>query len=327
MKGKINVAIINKQDYELFEHLVKLNQNQMRRSMAQLLRSKYSQVIETQDYILAMGEIPIALVAHMDTVFKHPVQTLYYDSHKTTFWSPDGLGADDRAGIFAILQVLKAGLRPSVILTTDEEIGGFGASALTMDYPTCPIPGLKYLIELDRCGSKDAVFYCCASDDFKEYITEFGFIEARGSFSDISILMPNWQICGVNLSIGYMNEHMHIETLDVSALMATVEKVKTMLQVRDIPHFEFIEQLQSRLSAWGDIAFDVKCGSCNKVFQDYEAIPVKALSGGTKFFCPDCVAGRVEWCIRCQEAFEITPGTDYKLCQDCRGIVNGISNN
>jgi len=173
-------------DYQLFEQLVSLRQSQLHAIMKQLLLKKYKKVISTPDYIIAFGDIPIALVAHLDTVFKYPVTQLYYDREKNVAFSPDGLGADDRAGVFAILQILKTDLRPSIIFTTDEEQGGIGAAQLTLQYPQCPIPNLKYLIELDRQGSTDAVFYECDTADFKDYIESFGFLEAKGSFSDIS---------------------------------------------------------------------------------------------------------------------------------------------
>lgn len=59
-------------------------------------------------------------------------------------WSPQGLGADDRAGIFAIIQIIKSGLRPHIILTTDEEVGGVGADLLSKNGN--PFADLRYII-------------------------------------------------------------------------------------------------------------------------------------------------------------------------------------
>lgn len=115
---------LSSNDYKLFEQLVSMTQPQLHKLMGSFLKEKYPKVVVSEDYIIAEGDIPIALVAHMDTVFKFPVYDLYYDAKKNVAFSPDGLGADDRAGVFAILQIIKAGLRPSIILTTDEEKGG-----------------------------------------------------------------------------------------------------------------------------------------------------------------------------------------------------------
>lgn len=183
--------------------------------MERFLCQKYENVIITKDYIVAIGEIPIALVAHLDTVYKTPVSNLYYDRQKCIMWSPEGLGADDRAGVFAIIKILHEGLRPTIIFTTDEEQGGRGATVLgTQNCPT----KLKYMIELDRRGESDCVFYDCYNPEFVKYIESFGFKEAYGSFSDISFLMPPWKVCGVNLSIGYEEEHSYIEQLNTTWL-------------------------------------------------------------------------------------------------------------
>ena len=72
------MRILEKDDYQLFERLVSLTH----KAMTKYLKSKYSQVKITKDYIVAIGDIPIALVAHMDTVYKTPVKNLYYDEKK-----------------------------------------------------------------------------------------------------------------------------------------------------------------------------------------------------------------------------------------------------
>lgn len=53
-------------------------------------------------------------------------------------WSPQLLGSDDRAGVYAIIQIIEAGYKPHVIFTTDEEIGAVGAQKLIEDFPECP---------------------------------------------------------------------------------------------------------------------------------------------------------------------------------------------
>lgn len=297
----------------------------MQKAMAKYLKSTYDNVIITKDYIVAVGEIPIALVAHMDTVFKTPVSNLYYDQRKGVLWSPEGLGADDRAGIFAILKILQSGLRPSVIFTTDEEEGGVGACALAMT--PCPIPGLKYMIELDRRGSNDCVFYDCYCPEFVDYVESFGFCEQWGSFSDISFLMPEWQICGVNLSVGYEDEHSYMEILSVGPLFDTIKKVKKMLQETNIPDFTY-DELHFSSSTWwkhSDI-YGQHCSKCKKLFSEYELIPVRGIDGRPKYYCPDCVVDNVGWCDYCGEAFEISDPAQSKICKSCaEGLCTKIS--
>jgi hypothetical protein len=312
------MRVLSDSDYKLFERLVSLSQNELKKAMAQYLKAKYDKVIFTKDYLVAVGDIPIALVAHLDTVYKTPVSNLYYDQRKGVLWSPDGLGADDRAGVFAILKILQDGYRPSVIFTTDEEKGGLGASTLAMQ--DCPIPNLKYMIELDRRGSNDCVFYDCYCPEFVDYVESFGFCEKYGSFSDISFLMGEWLICGVNLSVGYEEEHSYAEHLYVGPLFDTIKKVKKMLDEKDIPDFEY-DELNIAASAWwktSDTVYGQHCSKCKKLFMEEELFPVKGLDGKKKYYCPDCIVGNVSWCNICQEAYEIAdPADDKKMCKEC----------
>lgn len=326
---------LNRNEFKLFESLASLTQNSMRRALYSYLKKRYKKVIVAPEYLYAVGEIPIALVAHMDTVFSSPPKDIYYDERKGVCWSPDGLGADDRAGIFAILTILKHGYRPSIIFTTDEEIGAVGASQLVEDIKT-PESELKYIIQLDRRGTNDCVFYGCNNRDFVEYIEKFGFVETFGSFSDISVICPTWGIAGVNLSIGYEDEHSISETLRVGVMLNTIQKVENMLKVKDIPFFEYIEYSyadnswnyyfqRGRKKSWyddDDAEYNyatLKCDKCNKYFHDYEVIPALSKDGNkTKYYCPDCCATEVDWCAQCNNAFEIDVNKPSEICPACR---------
>jgi len=179
---------------------------------------------------MAEGDLPICLLAHMDTVFPYPPKTFYYDAQQTILWSPQGLGADDRAGLAVIMELLERGHRPHIILTDLEEKGGIGASNLVSRFPQCPFKECKALIQLDRQGKDDAVYYECDNKDFEELITSYGFITDIGSFSDISVIAPQWETAAVNLSVGYEREHTYTETLNISWLNETIDKVEKMLK-------------------------------------------------------------------------------------------------
>lgn len=324
MKGKYKVHLLKDNDLKTFEQLCSLTQQGMKKTMSSYLKKKYSNVIETKDYIMAEGDIPIALVAHMDTVFPRPAKEIFYDRVKNVIWSPDGLGADDRAGIFAIIYILRHGLRPHIILTTDEERGAVGASYLAMR--DCPFEGLRYLIQLDRRGGNDCVFYDCANEAFIKYIESFGFAEAIGSFSDISVICPAWKVAGVNLSIGYRDEHSMTEVLFVNQMFCTINKVIKMLSEKEIPAFEYVASpYAGRWYNWigpedkQASTDNTHCKVCGKEFTKEELIPVNCLDGSLQYYCIDCISGKVDWCQACGEAYEIPPeGRKISnLCEDC----------
>lgn len=319
------MRVLKENDYKTFEQLCGLTQTMVKRTMSYYLKPKYKKFVETDKYIYAEGDIPIALVAHMDTVFKGGADEVFYDRNKNVIWSPTGLGADDRAGIYAIIQIVKSGLRPHIILTTDEEKGALGASTLTRDVPQCPFSELRYLIQLDRRGADDCVFYDCYNKDFIDYVESFGFVENWGSFSDISVIAPAWGIAAVNLSIGYRDEHSVSEVLFVGQMLNTIQKVMTMLQATDIPSFNYVPSpfsypLATRwyktLSQEGG---QLTCKCCKKTFDVSELIDVKEKKTSRMVpYCIDCLGDKISWCRSCGEAYEKGGDGDIKdLCEDC----------
>ena len=316
------MRILSDGNLKLFEQIVKMNEASLLKTMNTYLKRFYNKVTYTKDYVYAIGDIPITLVAHVDTVFKERPEDVFYDRVKNVLWSPQGLGADDRAGVFAIINIVKSGLRPHIIFTTGEEMGGLGARVLTYIEPK-PFAEMKYIIQLDRRGKDDCIFYECDNIKFIEYIESFGFHEEYGSFSDISELCPTWKIAGVNLSIGYENEHSFIEILYIDYFLSTVEKVKKMLKdVNNINSFEYIPALYS-LSSLNPTSL-YKCKNCGKIFTEYELFLVKGIDGKNVYYCPDCIYGNVNWCDSCGKAYEIDfrEDTTIKKCKDCRDIIN-----
>ena len=321
---------LNQSDYEILEKLISLKQTSTKKMVSKFLNLKYDKVIENKDFIFAAGDIPIALVAHLDTVFEkdkyHKRDELFYDVKKGILWNPYGAGFDDKAGVFAILKIIQKGFKPHVIFTTDEEIGGVGATALTEKYENYPFKELKYIIELDRANEVDCVFYDCLNPKFIEYIESFGFIESWGTFSDIDVLCSDWEVAGVNLSIGYKNEHTTSETLNINVLFKTIEKVIHMLQdVENVEQFKYIRSpyfgydYYKYYTSYYDEPTLYQCDKCGQTLYSYEATPVKKLNGKTGFYCVDCLVDmNVEWCKNCDEAFERSQHSKEKYCNDCK---------
>lgn len=227
-------------DLEKMKALMKLNEEYLQDFLYNKLKKYYNKIIYNKKYMIAAGEGPCCLLAHMDTVFKMPPTFFFHDQEQHILWSPQGMGADDRAGIYAILEVLEQGFRPSIIFTTGEETGGIGAKQIIEDYPNIKtiIPNLKFLIQLDRRGSQDSVFYDCDNPEFEEWINQYGFVTAQGTYTDISIIAPVWGVAAVNLSVGYLWEHQEIEILSYEHTACTIDKVIHILedcQVDKIP--------------------------------------------------------------------------------------------
>lgn len=220
-----------------------MDNNSLQKYLIQTLSSfGYKNIISNDFYTIAEGKIPICLIAHIDTVFIHPphIENFLFDSQKQILWNPKGSGFDDRAGIWAILELLKYGFRPHIIFTNYEEQGGIGSHQLIADFNKIPFENCKALIQLDRANEKDMVFYNCINQDFEKYIGKYGFNYAEGTFTDISILVPAWKIVGVNVSVGYVNEHSILEMLHINWFIDTIHKISAILyDIDKMPYFEY----------------------------------------------------------------------------------------
>lgn len=236
-----------------FESICKMTQNGVKEYMDAYLLSRGYQPIKADGFLYAKGTIPVLLVAHMDTVHKKHCTEI--TNKNGILSSPQGIGGDDRCGIFIIMNLVKE-LHCSVLLCEDEEIGGVGAKKFTnAEYEDVDKDGIvtkkkyienlgvNYMIEFDRKGANDAVYYSCGNKDFQEFIEcASSFKDAGGSFSDISILMPAAKLAGVNLSCGYYNAHTVTEYVVYEEMMDTVSEAKSIIKAECDKPFEYIRK-------------------------------------------------------------------------------------
>lgn len=311
---------LSKQDNQLIYNLFSMSEKALLTFLYRYLKEKYGEnkIHKNKDFIYAEGDNLVCLVAHLDTVHPVPVKQLFHDPEHKMLWSPQGLGADDRAGVFAIIKILEEeGFRPSIVFCTQEESGGQGARAFIKKFPK-PAVGTNFLIELDRQGEKDAVFYECDNPDFEKFITSFGFTTEYGTFSDISIIAPKWKIAAVNLSIGYYNEHTAREFLYYEQTFNTINKVCRIL-ANDNKYFKYIPMVTNFYNnPWFKPLYNEHfcfCDGCNKMLSIDSCIPVP-FDGDIFNVCPDCAEDLVGWCENCGAAF-IKLTDNAKLCQQC----------
>lgn len=304
-----------KYHYPLIEKLVSMKQKNLLCNLNAVLNKYYEEenVELNEKFLIAKGDIPIALVAHLDTVHITQTKSLYHDQEKKVLWSPQGIGADDRAGVFAILDILRKGYRPSVIFCCDEEVGGIGASKLVLKYPK-PFTDIKYLIELDRSGYDDAVFYRCNNTAFKDMILDHGFQLEWGSFSDISIIAPKWDVAAVNLSIGYYNEHSLGEIWNYAQTFETIDKVIKILEQPEIKSYDFIPE-PSMWEQWKltkeNKTYCVLCGEeCSLEF----IVKIKETDNEGSYFINICLDCATEYCIPCEKCNEFYLDEKYHIC-------------
>ena len=220
-------------------YFLKLTQEELKINLYEYLRQKNMNPMFEDGFLYAEGDIPVLLVAHMDTVFDEPPKRLFYQRNEDKIYNPDGgLGGDDRCGIYAIMKLLEK-YRPHVLFTEDEEKGCIGAEKAVEKLAK---PNVKYIIEFDRRGKDDCVFYDCGNEKFMDYVESFGFKTNYGTCSDISILGSAWDIASVNLSSGYYNEHTEREYVIFDQLQKTINRANAMIKaLKKAPYFDYQE--------------------------------------------------------------------------------------
>ena len=90
------------------EHILRLSQKSLKRELAEeLKRLGYKDIKAPNGFVYVPGEMPVLLVAHLDTVHKRFVRTICYSRDGNVMMSPEGIGGDDRAGVYLILQIIQ----------------------------------------------------------------------------------------------------------------------------------------------------------------------------------------------------------------------------
>lgn len=231
-----------------FIEICQMTQGEVKNYMRKYLSSKQYKVIDEDGFLYAKGTIPVLLVAHMDTVHSTVPHCISQTNGKIL--SPQGIGGDDRCGIFIIANIVKE-LHCSVLLCEDEEIGGVGAHKFVETNYIHELD-VNYMIEFDRKGNQDAVFYSCDNEEFTEFVIKnTGFQKAFGSYSDISTLMPASKLCAVNLSSGYYNAHTKDEYVMYDEMLTAIEVGKKLINAPCSEPFEYKARAYDR-GGWGN---------------------------------------------------------------------------
>ncbi len=243
-----------------FVKICKMTQSEVKAYMHEYLKENEYDVVNEDGFLYAKGTVPVLLVAHMDTVHKDQCKVVYKKNGRLS--SPQGIGGDDRCGIFIIMNIVKE-LHCSVLLCEDEEKGGIGARKfIEATYETKDGDNIikskyiehldvNYMIEFDRKGNNDAVFYSCANQAFIDFVEdETNFKFAYGSFSDISSLMPAAKLSGVNLSSGYYNAHTTEEYVIYDEMIDTASAAITLIKAECEKPFVYIPRTYSSYGSY-----------------------------------------------------------------------------
>ena len=167
--------------------------------------------------IKGVSETYPCIVAHLDQVQRnHSKDFIPIETKELIFgYSPrnrrqEGLGADDKNGIWIALKCLEKYKILKVAFFVEEETGCRGSSQADMDF----FRDCRFVIQLDRRGHQDLIatigWTDLCSDEFLKVTgyKQFGYQETEGSMTDILALKENGlEVSCINLSCGYYEPH------------------------------------------------------------------------------------------------------------------------
>lgn len=362
--SKFKVEIPNKLSVDpFFLDVLSLSAIQMFEFNVQALKSFGYEDIRTfehpeQGYIFAKGTLPVCLCAHMDKVpwykkIKHisqtPVVNKKYNVIDVRLSSKQGIGGDDRCGVYAILSMLKLGHRPSVLFCMGEEIGCRGSRKFTEDFPKEFLNDVNAFIQIDRRGSNDCVRYSDKNPALTNKICDYGYSPAFGSMSDISILMPHFGISGVNLSSGYYHEHHakqeYVSVKDVKVLLRRLNKImlseifnekyvyesyfsySSSMHTHfnfDKPMHDFKHEDYKQMSLFEDMPYEpddlAVCDYCGESFHEADLIETDNVM--ISMVCPDCEKEMINnGYVKCSSCGKLyLPDKDMNVCPFCGNL-------
>lgn len=190
---------------------------------------------ESKKYlILKIGELNIGYVAHLDTVHRtEGPQDIIVHNGKVSAVGAECLGADDGAGIWLLVEMMRAKKPGYYVFTTDEEIGCVGAEKMVEEIGESEwYKDIQWFVEFDRKGTAEVIYDnfggLCASKEDAQTMCDFlglGHVpSAHGCFTDIVAFAKTTRAC-LNISAGYKGAHTPQEELDLSYLFRLRNKI------------------------------------------------------------------------------------------------------
>lgn len=155
------------------------------------------------------------------------------------------LGADDGAGLWIMLELIKAGKEGHYVFHRDEEIGGQGSQWLSTNnnwQKYIPV-SVKAAIAMDRCGTQDIITHQMYQRTCSDRFADSLMIQLpngmrkddSGVFTDTANYVDIIGEC-TNLAVGYEHNHGPSEVLDTRH----VRDLRDALVMLDVSRLDFV---------------------------------------------------------------------------------------
>jgi hypothetical protein len=174
-----------------------------------------------------IGDAPVLWSSHTDTVHTQGGTQLLRFANGIVSQADKAsncLGADCTAGVWLMVEMIRAKRPGLYIFHRAEEVGGKGSEFIAKHRADI-LAGIEYAVAFDRRGHTSVITHqwagrCCSDAFAASLANALGMRhthDSGGSFTDTANYTDLIGECS-NLSVGYMNEHTKRETLDFNYL-------------------------------------------------------------------------------------------------------------
>jgi len=191
---------------------------------------------EFGNLFIQIGESDVMFTSHLDTATSANtnVNHVFVDKYIKT----DGtsiLGADDKAGVTIMLNMIENNIPGLYYFFLGEEVGCVGSRKVATKQKTEKIEGINKVISFDRRGNDSVITFQssqrCCSDVFGEALSkELNLANDTFQYKNdpTGILTDSIQFISIysectNISVGYQAEHTFSETQDIEHLEKLAE--------------------------------------------------------------------------------------------------------
>ena len=94
-------------DIKEFKKIIQMDQATLKEYLDLYLQEEGYWTVNKKGFLYAEGNIPVLLVAHLDTVHNEKAEIICFSEDMRYVMSPQGIGGDDRCGVYMILQLIR----------------------------------------------------------------------------------------------------------------------------------------------------------------------------------------------------------------------------
>lgn len=191
---------------------------------------------EFGNLFIKIGESDAMFTSHLDTATKALCDVVHvFDGDIIKTDGTSILGADDKAGVTIMLNMIEHNIPGLYYFFLGEEVGCIGSRKVAEVQKVTKIPGINKVISFDRRALTSIITFqssqrCCSdtfgnalAKEFNEVESTFDYkLDKNGVLTDSIQFISIYPEC-TNISVGYYSEHTFTERQDISHLEKLAE--------------------------------------------------------------------------------------------------------